>query len=54
MSESDDWWEAVRIYEVEMFERVLDSARDASQGIATALSHMQLAISVEAMQAIRS
>jgi hypothetical protein len=26
----------------EMFERALDSARDASHGMATALSHMQL------------
>jgi 2-polyprenyl-6-methoxyphenol hydroxylase-like FAD-dependent oxidoreductase len=53
LSESDDWREGVRIYELEMFERVLDSARDASQGIATALSHMQLEIAVGEMQAIR-
>lgn len=51
LSESNDWREAVRIYELEMFERVLDSARDASHGIATALSHMQLEIAVEEMQA---
>jgi 2-polyprenyl-6-methoxyphenol hydroxylase-like FAD-dependent oxidoreductase len=50
--ESDDWRESVRIYELEMFERVLDSARDASHGIATALSHMQLEIAIEEMQAI--
>jgi 2-polyprenyl-6-methoxyphenol hydroxylase-like FAD-dependent oxidoreductase len=53
LSESDDWREAVRIYESEMFERVLDSAREASHGIATALSHMQLEIAVGEMQAIR-
>jgi 2-polyprenyl-6-methoxyphenol hydroxylase-like FAD-dependent oxidoreductase len=53
LSESDDWREGVRIYEPEMFERVLDSARDASHGIATALSHMQLEIAVGEMQAIR-
>jgi 2-polyprenyl-6-methoxyphenol hydroxylase-like FAD-dependent oxidoreductase len=52
LSESNDWREAVRIYELEMFERVLDSARDASHGIATALSHMQLEIAVGEMQAI--
>jgi 2-polyprenyl-6-methoxyphenol hydroxylase-like FAD-dependent oxidoreductase len=53
LSESDDLREGVRIYELEMFERVLDSARAASQGIATALSHMQLEIAVGEMQAIR-
>jgi 2-polyprenyl-6-methoxyphenol hydroxylase-like FAD-dependent oxidoreductase len=53
LSESADWREGVRIYEFEMFERVLDSARDASHGIATALSHMQLEIAVGEMQAIR-
>jgi hypothetical protein len=35
-----------------MFERVLDSARDASHDIATALSHMQLEIALEEMQAV--
>jgi 2-polyprenyl-6-methoxyphenol hydroxylase-like FAD-dependent oxidoreductase len=52
LSESDDWKEGVSIYEVEMFERVLESARDASHGIATALSHMQLEIAVEEMKAV--
>ena len=32
LSESDDWKEGVSIYELEMFERVLESARDASHG----------------------
>jgi hypothetical protein len=35
-----------------MFERALDSARDASHGMATALSHMQLEIAIEEMKAI--
>jgi hypothetical protein len=52
LSESGDWREGVRIYELEMFERVLESARDASHGIATALSHMQLEIAVEEMKAV--
>jgi 2-polyprenyl-6-methoxyphenol hydroxylase-like FAD-dependent oxidoreductase len=52
LSESDDWREGVRIYELEMFERVLESARDASHAIATALSHMQLEIAVEEMKAV--
>jgi 2-polyprenyl-6-methoxyphenol hydroxylase-like FAD-dependent oxidoreductase len=54
LSESGDWKDGVRIYELEMFERVLDSARDASHGIATALSHMQLEIAVEEMKAIHA
>jgi len=52
LSESDDWGESVRIYELEMFERVLDSAREASHGIATGVSHMQLEIAIEEMKAI--
>lgn len=54
LSDSEDWKDRVRMYELEMFDRVLDSARFASNGIATALSHMQLDIALEAMHAIRS
>jgi 2-polyprenyl-6-methoxyphenol hydroxylase-like FAD-dependent oxidoreductase len=49
--ESKDWDQGI-IYESEMFERVLDSARYASNGIATSLSHMQLEIAVEAMHGL--
>jgi hypothetical protein len=41
----------VRVYESEMFERVLDQARYASNGIATSLSHRQLDVALEAIHA---
>ncbi|WP_422929311.1 FAD-dependent oxidoreductase [Singulisphaera sp. PoT] len=45
--EGDDWREAVRAYEAEMFERVVDSAQHAAEAVATVLSHDDLAISLE-------
>jgi 2-polyprenyl-6-methoxyphenol hydroxylase-like FAD-dependent oxidoreductase len=52
--ESEDWEQGIKIYESEMFERVLDSAREAWTGIATALSHMELDIVLEAMQRLHA
>jgi 2-polyprenyl-6-methoxyphenol hydroxylase-like FAD-dependent oxidoreductase len=52
--ESEDWEQGIKIYESEMFERVLDSAREAWAGIATALSHMELDIMLEAMQRLHA
>ena len=54
LRESEDWEQGIEIYESEMFERVLDSARDAWSGIATALSHMELDIMLEAMQRLHA
>jgi 2-polyprenyl-6-methoxyphenol hydroxylase-like FAD-dependent oxidoreductase len=54
LHESEDWEQGIKIYESEMFERVLDSAREASTGIATALSHMELDIMLEAMQRLQA
>jgi 2-polyprenyl-6-methoxyphenol hydroxylase-like FAD-dependent oxidoreductase len=52
LTEREDWEESIRFYEAEMFERVLDDAKFAANGIATALSHMQLEIFLEALQAL--
>ena len=54
LHESEDWEQGIKIYESEMFERVLESARDAWAGIATALSHMELDIMLEAMQRLHA
>ncbi len=54
LTEREDWEAGVRIYEAEMFERVLDDASFAANGIATALSHMQLEIYLEALQALHA
>jgi hypothetical protein len=54
LTEREDWEDGVRIYEAEMFERVLDSARYAANGIVTALSHMQLEIFLEALHALHA
>jgi 2-polyprenyl-6-methoxyphenol hydroxylase-like FAD-dependent oxidoreductase len=54
LHESEDWEQGIKIYESEMFERVLDSAREAWNGIATALSHMELDIMLEAMQRLHA
>ena len=54
LTERGDWEDGVRIYEAEMFERVLEDARFAANGIATALSHMQLEIFLEALHALHA
>ncbi len=54
LHQSEDWEQGIKIYESEMFERVLDSAREAWTGIATALSHMELDIMLEAMQRLHA
>jgi 2-polyprenyl-6-methoxyphenol hydroxylase-like FAD-dependent oxidoreductase len=51
---SEDREQAIEIYESEMFERVLDSARYAWINSATSLSHMQLDIAVEAMHRLHA
>jgi 2-polyprenyl-6-methoxyphenol hydroxylase-like FAD-dependent oxidoreductase len=54
LTEREVWEDGVRIYEAEMFERVLDDAKYAANGIATALSHMQLEIFLEALKALHA
>jgi 2-polyprenyl-6-methoxyphenol hydroxylase-like FAD-dependent oxidoreductase len=50
LAESDDWREAVRCYEAEMFARVAAPAADAADAVATELSHIGLALSIRHMQ----
>jgi 2-polyprenyl-6-methoxyphenol hydroxylase-like FAD-dependent oxidoreductase len=50
IAESDDWREAVRCYEAEMFTRVAAPAADAADAVATELSHIGLALSIRHMQ----
>jgi 2-polyprenyl-6-methoxyphenol hydroxylase-like FAD-dependent oxidoreductase len=54
LRESQDREQGIKIYESEMFERVLDSAKDAWTGASTALSHMELEIMLEAMQRLHA
>ncbi|WP_184360620.1 NAD(P)/FAD-dependent oxidoreductase [Rhizobium sp. BK602] len=39
--ESDDWEKAVRTYEADMFERVIEPAEHAAEAVATELSHLE-------------
>ncbi|OWK45704.1 FAD-dependent oxidoreductase [Fimbriiglobus ruber] len=47
IAESEDWAEAVRAYEADMFERVVESAAHAAEAVATLLSHDDPALTLE-------
>ncbi|TPM38118.1 NAD(P)/FAD-dependent oxidoreductase [Mesorhizobium sp. B2-3-4] len=45
--EADDWTQAVRLYEQEMFDRVVEPATHAAEAAATELSHIGLELTLE-------
>ncbi|TYL92062.1 FAD-dependent monooxygenase [Bradyrhizobium rifense] len=50
LTENDDWCEAVRVYEREMFTRVALPAAHAAEAVATELSHIGPELSLQHMQ----
>ena len=49
--EKDDWKNAVKAYEAEMFERVIEPAEHAAEAVATELSHLGAELSLQHYQA---
>ncbi|NLR99436.1 FAD-dependent monooxygenase [Rhizobium sp. P38BS-XIX] len=49
--ENDDWKVAVKTYEAEMFERVVEPAEHAAEAVATELSHLGAELSLQHYQA---
>lgn len=47
LTEASDWKEAVKLYEQEMFERVVEPATHAAEAAATELSHIGLELTLE-------
>lgn len=45
--ENDDWRQAVKTYEAEMFERVVEPAEHAAEAVATELSHLGAQLSLQ-------
>ncbi|MFK0161735.1 FAD-dependent oxidoreductase [Rhizobium sp. NPDC090279] len=45
--ENDDWKSAVRAYEADMFERVIEPAEHAAEAVATELSHLGAELSLQ-------
>lgn len=45
--ENDDWRQAVKTYEAEMFERVMEPAEHAAEAVATELSHLGAQLSLQ-------
>ncbi len=51
LTDADDWREAVRNYEAEMFQRVIEPASFAAEAVATELSHLGHAPMIAHMKA---
>ncbi|QND54824.1 FAD-dependent monooxygenase (plasmid) [Phyllobacterium sp. 628] len=49
--ETGDWREAVKAYEVDMFERIVEPAQYAAEAVATELSHVGLELTLQHLQA---
>lgn len=49
--EADDWRDAVRTFEAEMFSRVIQPAEEAAEAAATELSHLGLELTLQHVQA---
>jgi 2-polyprenyl-6-methoxyphenol hydroxylase-like FAD-dependent oxidoreductase len=49
--DSDDWKEAVRMFEAEMFARIIEPAEQAAEAAATELSHIGLDLTLQHVQA---
>ncbi|SCB13234.1 FAD-dependent oxidoreductase [Rhizobium hainanense] len=49
--ENDEWKDAVKAYEAEMFERVIEAAEHAAEAVATELSHLGAELSLQHYQA---
>jgi len=45
--EGDDWKNAVKAYETDMFERVIEPAEHAAEAVATELSHLGAELSLQ-------
>jgi 2-polyprenyl-6-methoxyphenol hydroxylase-like FAD-dependent oxidoreductase len=52
LTEGGDWRESVAAYEAEMFERIIGSAEHAAEDVATALSHDDLALTLDHLRSL--